>query len=235
MWVAVSTSAESVAHRLLDLLGVGDQERFSTFEGRTAHRDELDLLVGDWIAARPSDEVLAEFEAVEAAIAPVYTMADLLADDHVLEREAIVEVDGVHMQGPVARLSRTPGRVRHAGRPLGADTDAVLADLADGRPVWRGADGDSGAEEAEPHGRDDVPRRVGVEKSRTVCAPAMRHVDSWVPQRPPRDAIGHIFHHRPQIFHSSAEFSTVHPQGPVENPPISLVGEACHNPAGRRP
>ncbi len=154
VWVAVSTSAESVAHRLLGLLGVGDQERFSTFEGRTAHRDELDLLVGDWIAARPSDEVLAEFEAVEAAIAPVYTMADLLADDHVLEREAIVEVDGVHMQGPVARLSRTPGRVRHAGRPLGADTDAVLADLADGRPVWRGADGDSGAEEAEPHGRD---------------------------------------------------------------------------------
>ena len=125
-----------------------------TFEGRTAHRDELDRLVGDWIAARPSVEVLAEFEAVEAAIAPVYTMADLLADEHVLEREAIVEVDGVHMQAPVARLSRTPGRVRHAGRPLGADTDAVLAHLADGRPVWRGADGDSGADEAEPHGRD---------------------------------------------------------------------------------
>jgi crotonobetainyl-CoA:carnitine CoA-transferase CaiB-like acyl-CoA transferase len=154
VWVAVSTSAESVAHRLLGLLGVGDQERFATFEGRTAHRDELDLLVRDWIAARPSDDVLAEFEAVEAAIAPVYTMADLLADDHVLEREAIVEVDGVHMQGPVARLSRTPGRVRHAGRPLGADTDVVLALLAGGRPVWRGADGDSGAEEAGPGGRD---------------------------------------------------------------------------------
>ena len=167
VWVAVSTSAESVAHRVLGLLGVGDQERFATFEGRIAHRDELDLLVGDWIAARPSDEVLAEFEAVEAAIAPVYTMADLLADPHVLEREAIVEVDGVHMQGPVARLSRTPGRVRHAGRPLGADTDAVLEQLADGRraPSWPAADGDSGAEEAEPERTRRVPRRVGVEKS----------------------------------------------------------------------
>jgi hypothetical protein len=41
----------------------------------------------------------------------------------------VVEVDGVTMAGPVARLSRTPGEIRHAGRPLGADTDEVLAEL----------------------------------------------------------------------------------------------------------
>jgi crotonobetainyl-CoA:carnitine CoA-transferase CaiB-like acyl-CoA transferase len=131
VWVAVSTSAESVAHRVLRLLGVGDQERFATFAGRVQHREELDHLVADWIAARPSAEVLAEFDAVEAAIAPVYTMADLAADPHVVERDVIVEVDGVHMPGPVARLSRTPGEVRHAGRPLGADTDSVLDALDD--------------------------------------------------------------------------------------------------------
>ncbi|MEX2257043.1 MAG: CoA transferase [Acidimicrobiia bacterium] len=131
VWVAVSTSAESVAHRVLRLLGVGDQERFATFDGRVQHREELDHLVADWIAARPSAGVLAEFDAVEAAIAPVYTMADLAADPHVVERDVIVEVDGVHMPGPVARLSRTPGEVRHAGRPLGADTDSVLDALDD--------------------------------------------------------------------------------------------------------
>ena len=48
----------------------------------------------------------------EAAIAPVYTMADLLADDHVRERGTFVEVDGVTMPGPVARSMRTPGAVR---------------------------------------------------------------------------------------------------------------------------
>ncbi len=41
-WVAVSTSAESVARRVLDLVGVGDDERFHSFAGRVAHRDELD-------------------------------------------------------------------------------------------------------------------------------------------------------------------------------------------------
>jgi crotonobetainyl-CoA:carnitine CoA-transferase CaiB-like acyl-CoA transferase len=131
VWVAVSTSAESVAHRMLGLLGLGGEQRFATFEGRVEHRQELDDLVADWIAARQSSEVLAEFAAVEAAIAPVYTMADLVADEHVVERDVIVEVDGVHMPGPVARLSRTPGEVRHAGRPLGADTAEVLEALAD--------------------------------------------------------------------------------------------------------
>jgi crotonobetainyl-CoA:carnitine CoA-transferase CaiB-like acyl-CoA transferase len=112
----------------MELLGVGDDPRFATFDGRVEHREELDAIVAEWVGARPSEEVLAAFEAAHAAIAPVYSMADLLADPHVAARDAIVEVDGVRMPGVVARLSRTPGEVRHAGRGLGADTDEVLAD-----------------------------------------------------------------------------------------------------------
>jgi crotonobetainyl-CoA:carnitine CoA-transferase CaiB-like acyl-CoA transferase len=125
-WIAISTSAESIAARVMELLGVGEDPRFTTFEGRVEHREELDRIVADWVAARPSEEVLAAFERAHAAIAPVYSMADLLADPHMAAREAIVEVDGVRMPGVVARLSRTPGEVRHAGRGLGADTDDVL-------------------------------------------------------------------------------------------------------------
>lgn len=128
VWVAVSTSAESVARRVLALIGAGDDARFTSFEGRIEHREELDALVRDWINRRTSDDVLAAFDAAEAAIAPVYTMEDLLADPHVLARGSVVEVDGVSMPGPVARLSRTPGELRHPGRALGIDTDAVLAD-----------------------------------------------------------------------------------------------------------
>lgn len=127
VWVAVSTSAESIAARVLALVGVDDDPRFTDFAGRVEHRRELDALVGEWIGARASDEVLAAFTGAEAAIAPVYTVADLVADDHVRARGVFVDVDGVTMPGPVARLSATPGRVRHAGRALGADTDAVLS------------------------------------------------------------------------------------------------------------
>ena len=130
-WVAISTSAESVATRVMALLGVGHDARFATFEGRVEHRAELDGIVANWIGERPSSEVHAAFEAAQAAIAPVYTMADLLADPHVVARGSVIEVDGVRMPGLLARFSETPGAVRHAGPTLGADTEAVLAEIAE--------------------------------------------------------------------------------------------------------
>ncbi len=128
-WVAISTSAESVAQRVLTLLGLAGDERFATFESRGEHRDELDAAVTSWVGRRPSAEVLAAFEAAEAAIAPVYTMREVLDDPHVQARGVFVEVDGIVMQGPVARLSRAPAEMRWAGRALGADTDAVADEL----------------------------------------------------------------------------------------------------------
>jgi crotonobetainyl-CoA:carnitine CoA-transferase CaiB-like acyl-CoA transferase len=128
-WVAVSTSTESVAQRVLDLLGLGDDERFATFEGRAAHRDELDAAVAAWMAERPSAEVLETFARVEAAIAPVYSMRELMDDPHVRARGVFAGVGGVVQQGPVARLSRTPAELKWPGRSLGADTADVLREL----------------------------------------------------------------------------------------------------------
>ncbi len=110
----------------MDMLGVGGDERFATFAGRMAHRDEVESRMCDWIAARPEDEVMAAFEAAQAAIAPVLSMADIAADPHFAARRTIVDVDGTPMQGLVAHLTETPGRIRWAGRPLAADQDDVL-------------------------------------------------------------------------------------------------------------
>lgn len=140
VWIAISASAESVANRVLELLGVADDPRFRTFTDRAEHRDELNALVRGWCAARTSDDALAAFAAAEAAAARVYSIADVVADPHLREREALVEVDGVLMAAPVARLMATPGEIRHAGRPLGADTEAVLAALA-ADPTWPARDG----------------------------------------------------------------------------------------------
>jgi len=129
-WIAISTSSESVAERVMRLVGADGDERFASFAGRVAHRAEVDAVVATWIAQRPLAEALAAFEAAEAAAAPVYAVADVLADPHLAARGAVETVDGVPMQSLVARLSRTPGRIRWAGRPHGADTADVLAELA---------------------------------------------------------------------------------------------------------
>ncbi len=130
-WVAVSTSSDSVAHRVMELLDVGDDDRFSTFEGRAAHRDELEAVMARWCAERSSADVIEAFNQAEAAIGPVMDMADIAADPHYAQRGAIESVDGTPMQGLIARLSATPGAVRWAGRSLDADGDEVR------RSGWR--------------------------------------------------------------------------------------------------
>lgn len=128
-WVALSASSDTVASRVLELIGAGGDERFVTFNGRFENRDALEALVAGWIAERPSDEVIQRFEEADAAIAPVYTMGDLFADEHFRLRGLFTKVDDIVMQAVSPRLSRTPGKVNFVGRPLGADTDEVLAEL----------------------------------------------------------------------------------------------------------
>lgn len=128
-WVAISTSAESVAVRVMDLIGLGGDPKFAGFAGRIAHREEIDEVLGAWCAARDLDEVLRVFEEAHAAAAPVYDMAQLAEDPHMKARGAVVDLDGTPMQGLVAHLSKTPGSLRWPGRELGADTDAVWTEL----------------------------------------------------------------------------------------------------------
>ncbi len=124
-WIAVSTSSDSVAARVMTVLGVGDDTRFDTFEGRTAHRLELEDIMTSWCARRTQVEVLAAFTEAEAAIGPVFDMADIAVDPHYTARQAIAVVDGTPMQGLIARLSGTPGELRWSGRPLDADGDSI--------------------------------------------------------------------------------------------------------------
>lgn len=124
-WVGVSASSDTVAQRVMNLLGVGDDPRFTTFDGRTSNRDEIESLMRDYCATRTRDEVIAEFERAEAAIGPVLDMADIASDPHFLSRETIVKVGDTPMQNLIARLSATPGRLEHEGRALDADGESI--------------------------------------------------------------------------------------------------------------
>jgi len=124
-WVGVSASSDSVAARVLGVLGVADDPRFTTFAARTEHREVLEAIMRDWCAQRPRAEVLRVFTEAEAAIGPVMTMADISSDPHYAAREAIVAVDGTPMQGLIAKLSATPGLLRWQGRGIDADGPEV--------------------------------------------------------------------------------------------------------------
>jgi crotonobetainyl-CoA:carnitine CoA-transferase CaiB-like acyl-CoA transferase len=136
-WVAVSSSAQSIAERVLSLVGhpeVIDEPWFASGRERAQHADEIDAYVGGWIAERDRDEVVKAFTEVGAAVAPIYSARDLVEDEHVRATELLTEVDD-HDLGPLLmhnvlwRMSSTPGSIRFPGRPLGADTDEILSAL----------------------------------------------------------------------------------------------------------
>lgn len=143
-WVAVSTSAESVAGRVMELIGLSGDERLGGFAGRVAHREEIDARMASWIAERDLATVLRVFDEAHAAAGPVYDMADIASDPHIAARGSIVDLDGTPMQGLIARLSATPGRLRWSGRPLGADTAEIVAELDDRTDHLPGSDPGSG-------------------------------------------------------------------------------------------
>jgi len=124
-WVGLSASSDSVAARVLRVLGVEGDSRFATFADRMANRDELERVMREWCAARPQADVIDAFTAAEAAVGPVMSMADIAVDPHYRERGAIATVDGTPMQGLVAALSATPGALRWQGRANDADGDRI--------------------------------------------------------------------------------------------------------------
>ncbi len=135
-WVAVSSSADTIARRTMELVGCHDmvaESWFATGTGRAEHADEIDAALAKWIGERSLSEVILEFEAAEVALAPVYDVEQYVNDPQVKARQAVRVVDDpdlgpVRMQNVLFALSSTPGFINHPGRALGADTDQVLSE-----------------------------------------------------------------------------------------------------------
>ncbi|MFE7764060.1 CaiB/BaiF CoA transferase family protein [Streptomyces sp. NPDC057438] len=141
-WVAVSTSAQSVAERVMRLVGrpeLIDEPWFGSGAERARHADVLDEAVGVWIARHTREEVIEVFEKAEAAVAPIQDITEVMTDPQYRALDTVTTVDDpdlgpLRMQNVLFRLSATPGAIRWAGRAHGADTDAVLTELGLSEP-----------------------------------------------------------------------------------------------------
>ncbi|MGH3662104.1 MAG: CaiB/BaiF CoA transferase family protein, partial [Micromonosporaceae bacterium] len=133
-WVAISSSASSFAKRVMRLVGspeLAEEAWFASGEGRAQHADVIDERVSAWVAARTRDEVLDAFDQADLAAAPVFDVADLLDDPHVIATDLITsvpdpELGEVRMQNVLFGLSDTPGEIRFAGRQAYQDSDQIF-------------------------------------------------------------------------------------------------------------
>ncbi len=136
-WVAISTSADTVAARVMRLVGhpeVVSEPWFGSGFERAQHGDMLDDMVGGWIARHDFEEVMRAFEEAGAAGAPIYDVKQAMEDPQYGALGTFLTVEDedlgpIRMQNLVFRMMGTPGRVRFAGRRLGQDNESVYGEL----------------------------------------------------------------------------------------------------------
>ena len=135
--ILIAANQDTVFRRLCDVMGrpeLAEDPRYATHGARGANQAELDALVGAWTATQPNAELLAALHAAGVPAGGIYTAADILADPHFKEREAVVavphpELGELPMQAPAPKLSATPGEIRWAGPSLGQHNDEVYGSL----------------------------------------------------------------------------------------------------------
>ena len=136
-YLAMSSSAQSVFERTMHAIGRPElitDPRFVDNRTRGVNVEALDEIIGEWVASYTAADALRIMIDAEAAAAPVYTVAELVADPHVVARKSIVAVPdpklgAVRMQAPTPRLSASPGEVRTTGPGLGEHNDAIYMEL----------------------------------------------------------------------------------------------------------
>jgi crotonobetainyl-CoA:carnitine CoA-transferase CaiB-like acyl-CoA transferase len=136
-YVAMSGSMQSMAEKIMETIGRPDLKsdpRFIDNTARVAHRNELDEIIGGFIAQRSQAENLALFEAAGVTVGPVCSVADLMNDAYVTGREAIVEVEdrdmgSVPMHNIIPRFSAMPDGFRRQAPKLGEHTEDIRREL----------------------------------------------------------------------------------------------------------
>lgn len=144
-WVAISTSAQSIAERVMRLVGRPeflDEPWFAKGSERAKHADELDEAVGTWISGRTREEVVEAFDEAGAAVAPIYNIEDIMEDPQYRALDSIVTVDDpefgpMKMQNVLFRLSETPGEVGWPGPKLGEHNEEVYGEMGLGEDELR--------------------------------------------------------------------------------------------------
>jgi formyl-CoA transferase len=119
-WMVIAANADNVFVRLCAAMGrpeLADDERFSTHLARGEHQEEIEGIVADWAGGLDAAEIDRVLNEAGVICGPIYTIADIFADEHFRARDMLLEHEdpefGAYIgPGIVPKFSETPGAVR---------------------------------------------------------------------------------------------------------------------------
>lgn len=136
-YVCLSGSIQKMAERVFVSIGrpeLVDDPRFRTNSDRLKNVEELDRIIGEFIAKRTQAENVAFFEKAQVTIGPIYDTPHLMEDPHVVARELVAdypnpEMGKIPMHHVVPRFLGTPGSIRTPAPVLGQHNAELLAEI----------------------------------------------------------------------------------------------------------
>lgn len=136
-YVTLNTASRSTWPRLeamLDSPRISDDSRYSTIEGRQEHGAELFATVEEVLAEMTSEEAIRRMRANDLPGGQSLNLDEIHLDPQVIHNQAVVELDDGPIghrrePRPAARFGATAPDPSGPAPLLGADTEAVLADL----------------------------------------------------------------------------------------------------------
>jgi crotonobetainyl-CoA:carnitine CoA-transferase CaiB-like acyl-CoA transferase len=114
--------------------GLAEDPRFNTPGGRAVNATERILLMAKIIKDHPTAEWLERLDANDVPSAPVLRRNEVIANEQVVARELIVELDHpdigpVRQAKPAARFDRTPAQIQGPAPRIGEHSAAILSEL----------------------------------------------------------------------------------------------------------
>ena len=109
--------------------------RFQSDLARWEHRDILDPIVKDWVAAQTAEEVIAAAEKIPIPCGICYKHTEVASDPHIKTREMLTEVPSPNGQGKVLvtgtpiRMSGTPLKIERSFPALGEYNEEIYCGL----------------------------------------------------------------------------------------------------------
>jgi len=135
--VALAPSQEQSYQRLIDALGLAElraDPRFATNDLRVRNRAAVNAAIEARLLTETTEYWIEKLNAAGVPCGRVMGLAEVFADPQVIDQEMVLEQDhpghgAVHMLGFPIKFAEAPCALRRPTPEVGADTDAVLAEI----------------------------------------------------------------------------------------------------------
>jgi len=142
-WLALACTNQKMFERLIQAMNKPElllDARFATMAARVENLKKVNQVVGQWMSAQSSEQVLQICRDHEVPCAPLYSIADIFDDPQYAARQNLLTIEdsragSLTLPAGMPRLSLTPPQFRSAGGGLGQDNSYVFDTLLGSQSV----------------------------------------------------------------------------------------------------